>query len=381
MSAPAALVIPPATESRRNSFLPNGAMIMTRFMELRKRRGLMIALFAVNIGVPTIFLVVRLIAHAVAPHSYGPAGGYSIFETLNAALIYIFGFIVAATLGCTAGSVDLTEGMFRHLVVTGRSRLSLYFARIPAGLMIIVPVVATGIIIVSAVCVAAAPTKLSFEGINNMPAGLSRQGFFTWAEEHPRMAICNLNYNFKGPPPPSEVQCGPHDELVVVKNASRSIVATGATKAEVEVQAMKSAEQNYASYKTTFLSPPLKLIIQTGLWVELWAIIGFLVGLGLSSLMGQRTVPVVLLIVYEIVLTPLFSRVGIPHLINAQRGLVGLAMAHIEPAGLPAVFGGTQGNGQSHLLSETTTVAVIVIIAWIVVWTALGAWRMATRDA
>jgi hypothetical protein len=355
-------------------------MIMSRFMELRKRRGLMIALFAVNIGVPSIFLIIRLIAHAVAPHSYGPAGGYSIFETLNAALIYIFGFIVAATLGCTAGSVDLTEGMFRHLVVTGRSRLALYFARIPAGLMIIVPVVAAGIFVVSAVCVAAAPTRLSFEGVNNIPAGLSRQGFYSWAESHPRSAVCNLEYNFRGPSPTGQVQCGPKNQLLVVKQSATGIVATNATKAEVQAQALKSAEQNYASYRTTFLSPPLKLIIKTGLWVELWAIIGYLVGLGLSSLIGQRTVPVVLLIVYEIVLTPLLSRVGIPHLINAQRALVGLAMAHIEPAGLPAVFGGTQ-NGRAHILTETTTVAWLVIVVWIVVWTGLGAWRMATRDA
>ena len=39
-------------------------MITTRFMELRKRRGLMIALVVVNIGIPTVFLVVRLLAHA-----------------------------------------------------------------------------------------------------------------------------------------------------------------------------------------------------------------------------------------------------------------------------------------------------------------------------
>jgi hypothetical protein len=357
-------------------------MIMTRIMELRKRRGLMIALLAVNIGVPTIFLAVRLIAHAVAPHSYGPAGGYGIFESLIAGLMYIFGFIVAATLGCTAGSVDLTEGMFRHLVVTGRSRLSLYFARIPAGLMIIVPVVAVGIIIVCSVCVAAAPTKLSFDGINNMPAGLSRQGFTTWAVDHPRSAICDLGYRYSGPSA-SQVQCGPNNQVVVVKGqSSGSITATPATKAEMRAQAIRSAKQNYRSYATTFLTPPLKLMIETGLWVELWAVIGFLVGLGLSSLMGQRTVPVVLLIVYEIILTPLLSRVGIPHLINAQRALVGLAMAHIEPAGLPPVFGGLRGGGGgSQLLTESTTVAVVVIVAWVVVWTGLGAWRMATRDA
>jgi uncharacterized membrane protein YhiD involved in acid resistance len=38
---------------------------------------------------------------------------------------------VTATVGCTAGSRDLAEGMFRHLVVTGRSRLALFLARIP----------------------------------------------------------------------------------------------------------------------------------------------------------------------------------------------------------------------------------------------------------
>jgi hypothetical protein len=295
--------------------------------------------------------------------------------------MYIFGFIVAATLGCTAGSVDLTEGMFRHLVVTGRSRLALYFARIPAGLMIIVPVVAIGIIVVSSVCVVAAPTKLNFEGINNMPVGLSQKGFIAWAEQHPRLAVCNLDYNYIGNQP-SQVNCGPNGVPVVVNLRPGSIIATPATPAEMQSQALKSAEQDYASYATTFLSPPLKLMIETGLWVELWAIIGFLIGLGLSSLMGQRTVPVVLLIVYEIILTPLLSRTAIPHLINAQRGLVGLAMAHIEPAGLPAVFGGQRGGGGGpQLLFESTTVAVVVIVAWIVVWTGLGAWRMATRDA
>jgi hypothetical protein len=380
MTVSADLRVTDATKDHRGSPWPTGAMIMTRFMELRKRRGLMIALLAVNIGIPTIFLAVRLIAHAVAPHSYGAAGGYSIFETLIAGLMYIFGFIVAATLGCTAGSVDLTEGMFRHEVVTGRSRLSLYFARIPAGLMIIVPVVAVGIVIVSSVCVAAAPTKLNYDGINNIPVGLSRQGFVSWAENHPKAAICDMGYQYKGPSP-SQVNCGPNNGVVVIQNqSSGSIIATPATKSEMRAQAIKTAEQNYSSYATTFLSPPLKLMIETGLWVELWAVIGFLVGLGLSSLMGQRTVPVVLLIVYEIVLTPLFSRVGIPHLINAQRALVGLAMVHIEPAGLPAVFGGGRGGG-GQVLAESTTVAVIVIVAWIVVWTALGAWRMATRDA
>lgn len=117
----------------RGSPLPTAAMITTRFMELRRRRGLMAVLALVTVGIPTVFLLVRLLLHAIAPKTYGPAAGYDIYTGLTAGVLYIFGFIVAAALGCTAGSVDLTEGMFRHLVVTGRSRWrSIWRASLPA---------------------------------------------------------------------------------------------------------------------------------------------------------------------------------------------------------------------------------------------------------
>ena len=164
---PAPEIRPAATRGdHRGSWIPTWGMITTRFMELRKRRGLMIALIAVNVGIPVVFLGVRLISHAVDPKSYGPAGGYTIFTTLVLGFMYIFGFIVAAVVGCTAGSVDLIEGMFRHLVITGRSRLALYLARIPAGLAIVIAMVAVGYTIVCAVCVFAAPTQLNYDGIN-----------------------------------------------------------------------------------------------------------------------------------------------------------------------------------------------------------------------
>ena len=92
----------------------------------------------------------------------------------------------------------------------------------------------------------------------------------------------------------------------------------------------------------------------------------------------------ILLIVLELILTPILSMHRIPHLSNLQRSIVGLATAHLEPGGLPLAFsggGGPGGHAASLLLPESTTVAVSVIIAWLVVWTALGAWRMMTRDA
>ena len=193
------------TPDHRGSWVPTWGLIVTRLMELRKRRGLMIAMIVVIIGIPTIFLTIRLISHAVAPRSYGPAGGFSIFTSLVAGVIYVFGFIMAATLGCTAGSSDLTDGMFRHLVVTGRSRLALYLARIPAGLAIVWSLIASGFLIVCVVCVFAAPTQLNYDGIN-VPQGLSRPALDTWAAAHADEVLCNFGYSGAGVPP--SVPCG-----------------------------------------------------------------------------------------------------------------------------------------------------------------------------
>ena len=124
-------------------------------------------------------------------------------------------------------------------------------------------------------------------------------------------------------------------------------------------------------------------MVKAGLWLELYAAVGLLVGLGLSSLMGQRTVPVILLIILEIVLTPLLSHAPIAHLLNVQRGLVGIAVTHFEPGGLPSVFGGGGHNGGPPVpgVTESTAVAVCTIAGWVAVWTMLGAWRMVKRDA
>ena len=380
----------PAQRDHRGSWIPTGAMITTRLMELRKRRGLMIALMVVNIGIPSVFLIVRLLSHAIAPHSYGPAGGYDIYTNMVAGVMYVFGFIVAATLGATAGSSDLTDGMFRHLVVTGRSRLALYLARIPAGLAVVWTMLAIGFTIVCAVCVFAAPTTISYDGLT-VPAGLSLSGFENWAGAHPHETICALPYQGSDPAVGNvlaSVQCGPNGPVgpgVSVKGSPPPGAAAQPTSAALKAAAITVAKQGYAGYRAIFLYPSTSLMIRSGLWLGLETTIGFIVGLGLGSLIGQRTVAVILMIVLEVILTPLMSTHLIPHLLNAQRGLVGLATAHLEPAGLPLVFGGGGGGGgpggAMRLLPESRTVAVCVVVAWLVGWTVLGAWRMVTRDA
>ena len=375
----------------RGSWIPTGALIATRFMELRKRRGLMVALMLVTIGIPTVFLVIRLLLHAFAPHSYGPAGGYDVFTGLVAGLLYVFGFIVAATLGATAGSSDLTDGMFRHLVVTGRSRLALYLARIPAGLAVILPLIAIGFTVVCAVCVFAAPTRLVYNGVT-VPAGLSRAGLQSWAAGHADEVICNFNFRI-GPSSPiaaavNSVPCGngpPGGSPVNVNQPPGSQSQPQASPTQIRGAAALIARMDYSDYAQQFLYPSNSLMIKSGLWLELEAVIGFVVGLGLGSLIGQRTVAVIFMIVLEVVLTPILSRARIPHLSNLQRAVVGLATAHLAPGGLPVLGGGGGGpgggGGNPGLVPESTTVAVLVIVAWLVGWSILGAWRMMTRDA
>jgi hypothetical protein len=393
---PAPTPIPAETRSdHRGSWIPTWGMVTTRFMELRRRRGLIIALIAVNIGIPVVFLAVRLISHAVAPKSYGPAGGYDIFTTLVIGFMYVFGFIVAAVVGCTAGSVDLTEGMFRHLVITGRSRMALYLARIPAGLAIVIAMVAVGYTIVCAVCVFAAPAQLNYDGVN-VPQGLSRPALDTWAAAHADEVICDFSFGggkgLNGPPP--NVPCGggqssgpPPGSVIQTKGGGTITVPASESQAQIRAFAVAVANQDYANYSAVFLVPSTSLMVDVGLWIALEATIGFIVGLGLASLMGQRTVPVILLIVLELILTPLFSRHIIAHLLNVERGLVGIAMLHIEPGGLTSPFsgggpgGGGGGPGGLTLIPESTLAASLVIVGWIVFWTAIGAWRMMTRDA
>ena len=58
-----------------------------------------------------------------------------------------------------------------------------------------------------------------------------------------------------------------------------------------EALAVKIAKQDYTGYTQILRRPSISLMIKTGLWIELEAAVGFILGLGLASLMGQRTRP------------------------------------------------------------------------------------------
>ena len=59
---------------RTSSWLPTWDLITTKNLEIRKRRGLMITMVVLIIAPTVLVLGLRLLFHAVAPATNGPAG-------------------------------------------------------------------------------------------------------------------------------------------------------------------------------------------------------------------------------------------------------------------------------------------------------------------
>ena len=106
-------------------------LVSAEFLKLRKRRGLVISTFALTVLPMIAGYTVLLSIHAANPAKHGPAGG---LENLSGAMDILaqFSIIAAILVGATLGAGDLGSGVFRELVVTGRSRLALFAARVPA---------------------------------------------------------------------------------------------------------------------------------------------------------------------------------------------------------------------------------------------------------
>jgi ABC-type transport system involved in multi-copper enzyme maturation permease subunit len=109
-------------------------MVGADFLKLRKKRGTLIWALVLAIAPLLIFFVVKALQHSSNPHKYGPAGGISGFtDTVRIAALF-FGPLAAVLIGVEAGAGDSSAGVFRDLVVTGRSRLALFASRVPAAL-------------------------------------------------------------------------------------------------------------------------------------------------------------------------------------------------------------------------------------------------------
>ena len=138
-------------------------LVRAELLKLRKRRGLVAAAAVLTIVPVVVGYTVLTILHATNPSKYDAAGGIDNF-TQSIELMTQIGVVAAILVGATAGAGDRGAGVFRELVVTGRSRLALFAARIPGGLVFLAPFVAAGFTIAAVAAVALAGDEQSAVG-------------------------------------------------------------------------------------------------------------------------------------------------------------------------------------------------------------------------
>jgi len=122
-------------------------MFAADFLKLRKKRSTVIWALVLVLAPVVIYFIVKVIQHSSNPSIHEPAGGISAYRDTTRVLALFFGPLAAIMIGTDGGAGDLSAGVFRDLVVTGRSRVALFFSRVPASLSVCWVVMFTGYVI------------------------------------------------------------------------------------------------------------------------------------------------------------------------------------------------------------------------------------------
>ncbi len=114
-------------------------LIRAEALKLRKSRGLVIATVLMTLGIGALVILIPefyRLAHPTAAF----AGGARGLQRIGIAVGFI-GSIAAMLVGTAAGTGDLSTGIFRDMVATGKSRAALFGARVPGALIYWLPLV------------------------------------------------------------------------------------------------------------------------------------------------------------------------------------------------------------------------------------------------
>jgi hypothetical protein len=260
-------------------------MFAAEILKLWRNRTVMVVAGLLSIGVVVLFFGYDAIQHASNPSQNGPAGGLVGFGRAVRVLGVFFGTLVAALIGSEAGTADLASGVFRDLVATGRSRLSLFSVRAPAAFVV----------------------TFAFTG-----AALILATIFSIV--------------FAGP-------------------SSGAIIGPATNE-----------------------TPSISLILQSAGWIALCNAVIVCFAVGVGSLTGSRGATLTTVIGFEAVASQLIVHT---QSLGAARDWVPIAaFGQLMPV-----------EGEIAGITMATGLAVAVLLAWVVVPTAIGSWRTVTRDA
>jgi hypothetical protein len=115
-------------------------LVSAEVLKLRRRTGM--------VAMTAILTVVAVGVYYLVQAIRGDAGGH--FDDAIAVLA-MAGSVAGAIVGATAGAADIEAGVFRDLVATGRSRLALFFARVPGAWAIVLPLLALAVAIAAVI--------------------------------------------------------------------------------------------------------------------------------------------------------------------------------------------------------------------------------------
>jgi len=256
-----------------------GQMLGADFLKLRKKRSTLIWALVLAVAPILIFFLVSAIQHASNPVKYEPAGGVKNFSDGLRVVTLFFGPLAAILIGVEAGTGDASVGVFRDLVVTGRSRMALFASRVPAALAL------CWVVIIGAFALLLAG---SFIFASNLPT--------------PGGALIFNGLGF-------------------------ALLGTGVL---------------------------------------------CVIAVGLASLTTSKPAAIIVMIAWQVVASPLIA--SISSLGSSRRAILSQAIAHFSP-----VHVGEGGHGATVTMGEGT--ALLVVVVWVAVFLALGAWRTRTMDA
>ena len=257
-------------------------MIGADFLKLRKKVGTLVWALVLTLGPLLIFFIVRAAQHSSGPAEHPPAGGLGGFEDALPVLAAFFGLLAAIMVGTEAGTADVGAGVFRDLIVTGRSRLALFLSRVPAALALCWLVVGVGYL-------------------------LTIVGTYALAS---------------GSPTPSA--------SLVLNGLGFTALSTGVV---------------------------------------------CVVAVGFASLTGSRATALTVLIGWQLVASRILENIS--SLGSARELILSQALVHFSPIAL----GEHHGPRGGQVVTMSTGTAIAVMLGWLAVFLALGAWRTRTMDA
>lgn len=248
------------------------------FLKLRKRRGNMIWVLSLVLVPLLILFVARIILHSSDPSHVLPAGGTAGYIDGLRFLALLFGPLAAILVGVEAGTVDVSAGVFRDLVVTGRSRVELFASRVPAALALCWSVMIAAYALILLV---------SFAFASNLPTP---------------------------------------DAALILNGLGFTLLSTGML---------------------------------------------CVVAVGFASLTTSKPTAIIALIAWQIVASPLIAHISV--LGSARKAVLSQAVLHFSPVHVE--------GGRDATIALSQGLAVVVLVAWLAVFLALGAWRTQTMDA